>query len=148
MANSDIKKDFKQLAISRPLPLIWGDRSASLVNLLKDNVLPVVVKMKTSDMKRKERNESSSLLQQPLLLYKELKGIKVIARNISSLVAVNGTKDGVQYKEGGSVIVLPVDYPGKSGLPDGDMLDFEFNIPVAVHGAQDNSGAVSKGNLL
>jgi hypothetical protein len=66
-----------------------------------------------ADDKSKKKKDASSMLQQPLLLFKEVKGFKVVARNISSLVAVKTSKDGVQFKEGGSVVVIPVDYPGK-----------------------------------
>jgi len=98
--------------ISRGGDLIWSDRSLSLANLMKEMSLPVIVKMNAEDKARKVK-DGSSMLQQPLLLYKELKGFKVVARNVSSLVAVKTSKDGVEYKEGGSVIVLPVQYQGK-----------------------------------
>ncbi|XP_045188814.2 uncharacterized protein LOC123546526 [Mercenaria mercenaria] len=104
-------KDTSPSRNPRTLSLQWSDRSLSLVDLLKEFTLPVIVKMNADD-KSKKKKDASSMLQQPLLLYKEVKGFKVIARNISSLVAVKTSKDGVQFKEGGSVVAIPVDYPG------------------------------------
>lgn len=109
-------KDFHPVSIpklSKSTDLIWSDRSMSLVDLLKEMTLPVVVKMNAED-KTKKVKDASAMLCQPLLLYKEIKGYKVVARNVSSLVAVKTSKDGVEYKEGGSVIVLPVQYQGKT----------------------------------
>lgn len=107
-------KDFHPVNIpksSRSSDLVWADRSLSLVDLLKEMTLPVIVKMHAEDKSQKVK-DASVMLQQPLLLYKEIKGYKVVARNVSSLEAVKTAKDGVEYKEGRSVIVLPINYQG------------------------------------
>lgn len=104
-------KDTSPVRVRRTQPFLWSERSLNLVDLLKEFKLPVIVKM-NADNKSKHKRDASSMLQQPLLLYREVKGFKVVARNISSLVAVKTSKDGVQYKEGGSEVVIPVDYPG------------------------------------
>lgn len=82
----------------------------NLIDLLTDVALPDVVKMQTDG----KPAESASTLSQPLLLYKELKGVKVVARNVSSLEPVGKdiNKDGVKYRESNSVVFFPVDYPG------------------------------------
>jgi hypothetical protein len=108
-------KDTSPSRVRRTLPLLWSEKSLNLVDLLKEFTLPVIVKMNADD-KSKKKKDASSMLQQPLLLFKEVKGFKVVARNISSLVAVKTSKDGVQFKEGGSVVVIPVDYPGKDAI--------------------------------
>ena len=108
-------KDTSPSRVRRSFPLLWSEKSLNLVDLLKDYTLPVIVKMNADD-KSKKKKDASLMLQQPLLLYKEVKGFKVVARNISSLVAVKTSKDGVQFKEGGSVVVIPVDYSGKVWL--------------------------------
>lgn len=107
-------KDFHPVSIpksSRSSDLVWSDRSMSLADLMKEMTLPVIVKMNAED-KSKKVKDASAMLQQPLLLYKEVKGYKCVARNVSSLVAVKTSKDGVEYKDSGSVIVLPVHYRG------------------------------------
>lgn len=104
-------KDGNALHTGRTLPLLWSERSLSLVDILKEFPLPVIVKMNADD-RSKQKRDASTMLQQPLLLYKEVKGLKIVARNVSSLVAVKTSKDGVQFKEGGSEVVIPVDYPG------------------------------------
>ncbi|KAL4236895.1 hypothetical protein ACF0H5_005281 [Mactra antiquata] len=91
--------------------IIWAKTSMNLQDILKEYSLPVIVKMDAED-KGKSKKDASAALQQPLMLYKEVKGYKIVARNVSSLVAVKTSKEGVQFKEGGSVIVLPVDYHG------------------------------------
>ena len=96
---------------SRVDSLVWADRSEILADILQDSDLPLVVRM--SERRAERRDPAGALLSQPLLLYRELKGFKVIARNVSSLQAVPTSKGGVEYREGGSVIVLPVDYEGK-----------------------------------
>ena len=93
-------------AVSRLLPLVWAERSMNLVELVSDVPLPAVVKMQPEG----KVTDTTSPLSQPLLLYREQKSIKVVARNVSSLQAVS--KDGVEYEEGASTVFLPVDYPG------------------------------------
>ena len=82
----------------------------NLVDLVSDVPLPAVVKMQSDG----KGMDSSNPLRQPLLLYKEQKSIKVVAKNVSSLEAVSPavSKDGVKYKESASTVFLPVDYPG------------------------------------
>lgn len=104
-------KDSSPVRIRRTLPLLWSERSLNLEDILAEFTLPVIVKMNADDTSKHKR-DASIMLQQPLLLYKEIKGFKVVARNVSSLVSVKTSKDGVQFKEGGSVVVIPVDYPG------------------------------------
>lgn len=48
------------------------------------------------------------------IILQESKGFKVVARNVSSLVAVRTSRDGVQYREGGATIVIPVQYTGEN----------------------------------
>ena len=81
-----------------------------LKELVEDVSLPAVVKIHTDG----KPADSSSALDQPLLLYKEVKGVKVVARNVSSLETVGRdvNKEGVRYKEGDSMVFFPVDYPG------------------------------------
>ncbi|WAR24437.1 hypothetical protein MAR_038106 [Mya arenaria] len=112
--------NFHPVNIPKPeTNLIWSDRSLNLIDLLKEIQLPAVVKMNADEKSVAAgggggglRKDASAMLKQPMLLFQESKGFKVVARNVSSLVAVKTSRDGVQYKEGGSVIVLPVDYPG------------------------------------
>lgn len=113
MATKDVQ------TAGRPLGILWSERCLNLLDLLSETTLPTVVKMNAED-KSKERKNVSALLQQPLLLYKESKGFKLMARNVSSLVVVKTSKTGIQYKEGGSVIVLPIDYPGWFRILDED----------------------------
>lgn len=106
-------KDAKASQVMRSLPLVWSERSVALPDLLKEASLPIIVKMNAEEKsKEKGKKDASTMLHQPLMLYKEVKGFKVVARNVSSLIAVKDSKDGVKYKEGGSVVVLPVDYQG------------------------------------
>ncbi|XP_055885273.1 uncharacterized protein LOC106073230 [Biomphalaria glabrata] len=60
----------------------WCHRSQSLSEILRDHQLPLVVKL-CNDNTVKE-NEAPIDLQQPLLLYKEVRGIKLHARSITS----------------------------------------------------------------
>ena len=95
---------------SRFLPLVWAERPMALPELVEQVPLPAVVKIHTDG----KTEDLSSALCQPLLLYKEVKGVKVVARNVSSLETVGKdiNKDGVRYREGDSTVFFPVDYPG------------------------------------
>ncbi|KAH3694807.1 uncharacterized protein LOC127862674 isoform X2 [Dreissena polymorpha] len=105
--------EFHPVSVPRPSSaLLWSEKSLNLEALLKESTLPVVVKMNAADDSSKLKKDAGTLLQQPLLLFKESKGFKVIAKNVSSLVAVRTSRDGVQYREGGATIVIPVQYPG------------------------------------
>ena len=104
------KADTSKPVVSRLLPLVWAERQISLVDLVSEISLPAVVKMPTDA----KASDATPTLSHPLLLYKENKGVKVVAKNVSSLEAV--TKDGVKYKEGDSTVFVPVDYPGKANF--------------------------------
>lgn len=123
--------DEKHSPLSRLNGVVWSERTLNLIDLLKETGLPTVVKMHTDDSAgnqpaRKDpvaqtpRREAGALLHKPLLLYKETKGIKLMARNISSLVAVKTSKNSVQYRESETTVVLPVDYPGWFRILDED----------------------------
>ena len=97
-------------SVSRLLALVWAERPMNLEELVTEVSLPAVVKIQTDG----KTADTSSALRHPLLLYKEVKGVKVVARNVSSLEAVGKdiNKAGVKYRESDSIVFFPVDYPG------------------------------------
>lgn len=121
------KADTSKPVVSRLLPLVWAERQISLVDLVSEISLPAVVKMPTDA----KASDATPTLNHPLLLYKENKGVKVVAKNVSSLEAV--TKDGVKYKEGDSTVFVPVDYPGWFRVLDDETVPLKTIATLARH---------------
>ncbi|XP_076462799.1 uncharacterized protein LOC143295122 isoform X2 [Babylonia areolata] len=90
---------------------VWSERAMPLAHILKDNNLPLVVKISEEANVRTE-GENTMDFRQPLLLYRE--------HQVSRLYARNVTSSSAGKKEVGPFVVIPQNYKGlfrPSGQP-------------------------------
>ncbi|KAH9519375.1 hypothetical protein Btru_075377 [Bulinus truncatus] len=87
----------------------WSDRAHSLSEILTTHQLPLVVKLFNDNTITE--NDATVDLQQPLLLFREIKGRKLHARNIKVIPASHDTSQ-IIYQTAGPYIIFPETYPG------------------------------------
>lgn len=80
----------------------WDNKPRTLQEILKENQLPLVVKLSTENML------SSSDVHKPLVLYKEVKGRKIYCKNVTSVDVLTGAV----CREDGPIVVIPETYQG------------------------------------
>ncbi|KAK7101295.1 uncharacterized protein [Littorina saxatilis] len=83
---------------------VWSERSLPLSYILKDNTLPVVVKISEEANVRSEGDNSMDF-RQPILLYRQHQVSRLYARNVTS-------SSGSSQKEVGPYVVIPENYKG------------------------------------
>ncbi|RUS83350.1 hypothetical protein EGW08_008897 [Elysia chlorotica] len=88
----------------------WSEHAQSLSEILKQESLPLVVRL-CSDNVVKSSAQSPVDLQRPLLLYKEVKGKKLHAKNLRRCSAVRDV-NRVVYQLAGSNITFPESFQG------------------------------------
>lgn len=88
----------------------WSDRPQSLSEILKTESLPLVVKL-CADNVVKSSPQSPVDLQRPLILYKEVKGKKLHAKNLRRCSAVRDV-NRVVYQLAGPHITFPENFQG------------------------------------
>ncbi|GFO47917.1 hypothetical protein PoB_007442200 [Plakobranchus ocellatus] len=88
----------------------WSNNAQSLSEILKAQTLPLVVKLCTDNVV-KSSAQSPVDLQRPLLLYKEVKGKRVHARNLRCCAAVRDI-NRVVYQTTGPHITFPESFYG------------------------------------
>nr|KAG5711767.1 hypothetical protein BaRGS_023531 [Batillaria attramentaria] len=86
---------------------VWSDRAQPLPQILKENSLPLVVKLSEEANVRSEGDNSMDF-RQPLLLYREHQVSRLYARNVTETHSAGITK----VKEVGPYIVIPHNYQG------------------------------------
>lgn len=86
---------------------VWSDRAQPLPQILKENSLPLVVKLSEEACVRSEGDNFMDF-RQPLLLYREHQLSRLYARNIAHTQST-GTSKG---KEVGPYVVIPHNYQG------------------------------------
>jgi len=94
-------------SVSGNVPVVWNDQPQTMAEILESNSLPVVVKICTENrLLPSQRTEGD--IHEPLIVYKELTGIKIYAKNVTSLdmLACSPAKDS------GTTVVIPDTYPG------------------------------------
>ncbi|GFR94601.1 hypothetical protein ElyMa_006253300 [Elysia marginata] len=89
---------------------LWSERPQSLSEILQRESLPLVVKLCTHNVV-KGSAQSPVDLQRPLLLYKEVKGKKLHAKNLRRCSAVRDVNRTV-YQLAGSHITVPENFQG------------------------------------
>lgn len=88
---------------------VWSESPKSLSDILKDETLPLVVKLSNDGIVKD--NETPIDLQRPLLLYKEFKGKKLHARNIRAKSATIDTTR-IVYDKVGPYVTFPDTFTG------------------------------------
>ncbi|KAL8598551.1 hypothetical protein ACOMHN_051339 [Nucella lapillus] len=82
---------------------VWSERAMPLTHILKDNSLPLVVKI-SEEANVRTGGENMMDFRQPLLLYRQ--------HQVSRLYARNVTSSGTSKKEVGPFVVIPQNYQG------------------------------------
>ncbi|XP_062574976.1 uncharacterized protein LOC134236849 [Saccostrea cucullata] len=92
---------------------VWEKQPKKLLEILKEDRLPVVVRLSTENVLSSEKNSARDV-HKPLLLYKEVKGRKIYGKNVTSVDVLTGAV----CREDGPVVVIPEKYPGWFRLID------------------------------
>lgn len=87
--------------------LTWNEESKDLESIIAESELPVLVKM--SDGNTTVRKDHKFDMHQPMVLYEEVSGVKVYAKN----VVAEDTPEVPTYREVGPTVVIPQQYLGK-----------------------------------
>ncbi|KAL3868561.1 hypothetical protein ACJMK2_041362 [Sinanodonta woodiana] len=100
----------------------WSERPKPLGDILNEGHLPMIVKMH-SDGKAKPIKEGTFDMNQPFLLFTNLKGVKLYAENVAG---VDDTKSHRESKvnDTGPLMVIPLEYKGWFRIID------EENLPL------------------
>lgn len=85
----------------------WDNKPRTLQEILKENQLPLVVKLSTENM-LSSSTKSSSDVHKPLVLYKEVKGRKIYCKNVTSVDVLTGAV----CREDSPIVVIPETYQG------------------------------------
>lgn len=104
--DSNNEKEQSPPEVSREIQFTWTETPQPLKEIIDSSGdLPSVVKM----WQEKPSTDSSPLLDihKPLLLYKELNGVKVYCKNVTSVDLLTGA----QCKDD-PIVVIPLGYPG------------------------------------
>ncbi|KAK3090702.1 hypothetical protein FSP39_013866 [Pinctada imbricata] len=91
----------------------WSEAAQPLRQILSESKLPVVVKLWTENQLRAHPGASSSDIHQPLVLYREVEGRKVYAKNVTSVDVLTGA-----ICREDPVVVMPAGYKGWFRLID------------------------------
>ncbi|KAL5022116.1 hypothetical protein ScPMuIL_001271 [Solemya velum] len=89
--------------------LTWNEESKDLGSIIAESKLPILVKMSDKNAPaRKEGGGSVFDMHQPMVLYKEVPGIKVYVKN----VLPENPEGTIQYREIGPTVAIPQQYQG------------------------------------
>ncbi|KAK6185846.1 hypothetical protein SNE40_007992 [Patella caerulea] len=99
-----IDDGYSILGVGREISFVWSDHAQTLAETLKDNRLPVVVKIVEDDVVKSEPDMVIDF-QRPLLLYREVKRRKLFTRHMV-MDSMN------RSKEAGPYVVIPEEYRG------------------------------------
>ncbi|KAK3610167.1 hypothetical protein CHS0354_038799 [Potamilus streckersoni] len=90
------------------LPFKWSERPKPLGEILNEGRLPMIVKMH-SDLKSKPIKEGTFDMNQPFVLFTDLKGVKLYAENVSGVEDTKSHRES-KVKDTGPLMVIPLEY--------------------------------------
>lgn len=95
-------------AISGNLPIVWSDQPQTMKTILSETSLPTVVKV-WQENRLLANLEGANDIHKPLLVYNEMRGTKVYAKNVTSVDVLAGAP----CRDKTPIVVIPVIYNGK-----------------------------------
>ncbi|XP_021350887.1 uncharacterized protein LOC110448781 [Mizuhopecten yessoensis] len=102
-----------QGAMSGNLPIVWSDQPQTMKDILDETSLPTVVKV-WQENRLLASLEGANDIHKPLIVYKEMRGRKIYAKNVTSVDVLAGAP----CKDKTPIVVIPVSYKGWFRLID------------------------------
>lgn len=96
-----------QSSVDGHVTIRWSEEPQTLPELLEENNLPIIIRV-VAEEKLKSSEETEGDIHAPLVIFREMKGTKVFAKNVTSIDVL----EGAPVKADSPTVVIPHTYQG------------------------------------